>query len=61
MGGVQDFDSPRLVTPTSRHPGGINEAMADGSVRFIKATVDPVVWAALGTVSGREVISADSY
>ena len=61
MGGVQDYDSPTLVTATSRHAGGINEAMADGSVRFIKATVDPGVWTALGTVAGGEVISADSY
>ena len=36
----------RLVaTPgkTSRHPGGFNVALADGSVRFISNTIDPEV------------------
>ncbi len=45
----------------SYHPGGVNVAMADGSVRFAKSTVAFTVWRALGTRSGGEVISADSY
>jgi Protein of unknown function (DUF1559) len=61
LGGVQDFDSPTLVTVTSRHPSGVNLAVADGSVRFVKSSVSPQVWAALGTVAGGEAISADSY
>ena len=46
---------------TSNHPGGVNTAMADGSVKFIKSTVAMQVWWALGTKAGGEVISSDSY
>lgn len=49
------------LAATSRHPGGVNVAFADGSVKFIKDTVNPGTWRALGTMNGGEVISADSY
>lgn len=49
------------LAATSRHPGGVNVAFADGSVKFIKDTVNPGTWRALGTIAGGEVISADSY
>jgi prepilin-type N-terminal cleavage/methylation domain-containing protein/prepilin-type processing-associated H-X9-DG protein len=45
----------------SIHPGGANFLMGDGSVRFIKQTVAPAVYSALGTRAGGEVLSADSY
>jgi prepilin-type N-terminal cleavage/methylation domain-containing protein/prepilin-type processing-associated H-X9-DG protein len=45
----------------SRHPGGVNALFGDGSVRFIKSTVNPVTWIAVGSINGSEVISADSY
>jgi prepilin-type N-terminal cleavage/methylation domain-containing protein/prepilin-type processing-associated H-X9-DG protein len=45
----------------SRHPGGVNVALCDGSVKFIKNTINLFVWRALGTTQGSEVISADSY
>jgi hypothetical protein len=35
--------------------------LGDGSVRFVKSTIDGFVWRALGTVAGGEVISADAY
>ncbi len=45
----------------SLHPGGVNFVMGDGSVKFIKQTINlPTYWA-LGTRAGGEVISADSY
>ncbi|MFO0909350.1 MAG: DUF1559 domain-containing protein [Isosphaeraceae bacterium] len=50
-----------VVPPTSNHPGGVNVCMTDGSVRFIKDTVNQSTWWALGTRGGGEVISADSY
>lgn len=48
-------------TASSSHPGGVNTVFADGSVRFIKDSVNPATWRALGTMAGGEVISGDSY
>jgi prepilin-type N-terminal cleavage/methylation domain-containing protein/prepilin-type processing-associated H-X9-DG protein len=45
----------------SLHPGGLNFAFADGSVKFIKSTVSWPTYRALGTRAGGEVVSADSY
>jgi prepilin-type N-terminal cleavage/methylation domain-containing protein/prepilin-type processing-associated H-X9-DG protein len=50
-----------IMPPSSRHPGGVNLLMGDGSVRFLKDTVNVDVWRALGTIRGGEVISADAY
>jgi len=49
------------TTANSRHAGGVNACLADGSVRFFKSTVGLPIWRALGTRNGAEVISADSY
>jgi prepilin-type N-terminal cleavage/methylation domain-containing protein/prepilin-type processing-associated H-X9-DG protein len=45
----------------SYHPGGVNVQMGDGSVRFLKDSVNPVVLRALVSCAGGEVISADQY
>ena len=45
----------------SKHPGGVNIGFADGSVKFIKNSINLPTWAALGSKSGGEVISADAY
>jgi prepilin-type N-terminal cleavage/methylation domain-containing protein/prepilin-type processing-associated H-X9-DG protein len=45
----------------SFHPSGVNVLMGDGSVRFLKDTVNPVVLRGLVTLKGGEVISADQY
>ena len=52
---------PMQVPPSSRHPGGVNMLMGDGTVRFVKSTVSLATWRALGTRAGGEVITADSY
>jgi prepilin-type N-terminal cleavage/methylation domain-containing protein/prepilin-type processing-associated H-X9-DG protein len=48
-------------TASSRHSGGANVCMCDGSVRFVKATISPTTWWALGSRNFGEVISADSF
>ena len=48
-------------TASSRHPGGVNVMFCDGSVRFVKDTVSPPSWWAIGTMANGEVISSDSY
>jgi prepilin-type processing-associated H-X9-DG protein len=45
----------------SRHPGGVNSLFGDGSVHFMKNSISPLTWVQLGSISGGEVISADSY
>ena len=48
-------------TARSRHPGGVNALFVDGSVHFIKNTVNIGTYRALGTIAGGEVVSADAY
>ncbi len=63
---------PAFLPPDSLHPGGVNAAMADGSVRFISETIntgnlnaaEPTsgpspygVWGAMGTKAGGESVS----
>ena len=49
------------MPPSSNHPGGVNIAFADGSVKYIKDTVSVPTWWALGTRAGGEVVSSDAY
>ncbi len=50
-----------LTTAGSLHPGGVNVLFCDGSVRFVKDSVNPMTWQAVGSRNLGEVISADSY
>jgi prepilin-type processing-associated H-X9-DG protein len=50
-----------MITVTSNHPGGVNVTMGDGSVKFVKDSIATTVWWAVGTKSGGEVVSSDSY
>jgi prepilin-type processing-associated H-X9-DG protein len=44
------------VPPSSYHPGGVNLALVDGSVRFIQDGIDLATWRGLGTRAGKEPI-----
>ncbi|NLX97688.1 MAG: DUF1559 domain-containing protein [Rhodopirellula sp.] len=71
-GGQTYNDGAHMVQPpTSRHPGGVNALLADGSVRFISETIDTGnlsvpqpdagaskygVWGALGSKAGGETV-----
>ena len=46
---------------SSFHTGGFDALFADGSVRFIKLSVNPRVLRALITRNGGEVINPDGY
>ena len=46
---------------SSYHPGGVNVLFADGSVRFVKDSVNIKTWWALGTKDYGETVSSDSY
>jgi prepilin-type N-terminal cleavage/methylation domain-containing protein/prepilin-type processing-associated H-X9-DG protein len=65
------YESPRVIHPPnsplghtdeffSRHPGGANVLMGDGSVRFIKQSINLLTWQSLSSRAVGEVISADS-
>ncbi len=71
-GGMLDFDwlstdendgGPTFgaITARSYHSGGVNTLFVDGSVHFIKDSINNYMWQALGSVNGGEVVSANSY
>jgi prepilin-type N-terminal cleavage/methylation domain-containing protein/prepilin-type processing-associated H-X9-DG protein len=41
----------------SRHTGGVNVMMGDGSIRFVRDSIAGNTWRALGTMNGGEVIA----
>jgi prepilin-type N-terminal cleavage/methylation domain-containing protein/prepilin-type processing-associated H-X9-DG protein len=45
----------------SRHPGGANFGFGDGSVRFLKNSINPQVFRLLGNRADGEMISGDEY
>ncbi|MCL2119480.1 MAG: DUF1559 domain-containing protein [Planctomycetaceae bacterium] len=46
-----------FISARSRHTGGVNAALLDGSVSFFSNTISWDVWQALGTAQGGESIS----
>jgi prepilin-type processing-associated H-X9-DG protein len=65
-GSTTDNHAPNNATNSvedfsSRHPGGANFVFADGSAHFILNSIDPVVYAALGTRAGGEPVSAGDF
>jgi prepilin-type N-terminal cleavage/methylation domain-containing protein/prepilin-type processing-associated H-X9-DG protein len=47
--------------PFSFHPGGVNALFGDGSVHFIKNSINLVSFRSLLTINGGETLSSDSY
>ena len=57
-GGILGNNFNRVVhTARSRHPGGVNAALCDGSVRFISESIALCTWQWLGTPAGGEVLT----
>ncbi len=54
-------DGSSYANSSSNHSGGANFLMSDGSVRFIKNTINTTTYWALGTRANGEVIDASSY
>jgi len=60
--GQPDTNHPQgALTASSHHPGGVNVAFCDGSVKFIKDSVSTTAWWGIGSRNGGEVVSADAY
>jgi prepilin-type N-terminal cleavage/methylation domain-containing protein/prepilin-type processing-associated H-X9-DG protein len=47
--------------PYSFHPGGVNALYGDGSVRFLKDSVNLVALRSILTLAGGETVSSDQY
>jgi prepilin-type N-terminal cleavage/methylation domain-containing protein/prepilin-type processing-associated H-X9-DG protein len=56
FGAVDSF-----IGPGSFHPGGANVVMLDGSVRFVRDGVSLLLWNALGTRAGGEVVDGAGF
>ncbi len=52
---------PSLLGVSANHTGGFNVLMTDGSVRFIKLTINPITFRALITRAGGEIIQGNSF
>jgi prepilin-type processing-associated H-X9-DG protein len=55
--GFETYNGTGLYSARSYHPGGVNAALADGSVRWFSSGTSVNVWRALGTRAGGEVSS----
>lgn len=47
--------------PYSYHPGGVNALFGDGSVHFIKNSINLVAFRSILTLAGGDVLSSDQY
>jgi prepilin-type N-terminal cleavage/methylation domain-containing protein/prepilin-type processing-associated H-X9-DG protein len=48
--------TPNYITARSKHAGGVNIALGDGSVQFITNQISQSTWRALGSMAGGEAI-----
>jgi prepilin-type processing-associated H-X9-DG protein len=58
---INDDSFEGLSAAGSNHPGGINVLFLDGSVRFIKNSINYMTWHALGSRDGGEVVDATAF
>jgi prepilin-type N-terminal cleavage/methylation domain-containing protein/prepilin-type processing-associated H-X9-DG protein len=52
-------DGNQWAAARSKHTGGVNAAFADGSVRFVRDSINPQTWSGMGTKNGGEVVNLD--
>ncbi|AMV38470.1 DUF1559 domain-containing protein [Planctomyces sp. SH-PL62] len=53
--------SSKLTAARSNHPGGVNALFCDGSVHFLRDSIDLAVYRGLWTRAGGEILSASDY
>ena len=57
-GGGSDYSD--FINANSNHSGGVNAAFCDGSVRFLKTSINAITYWSLGTKAGNEPIDASA-
>lgn len=57
MPAVAGARNAQVTAARSRHPGGVNAAFCDGSVRFTGNDIALNPWQAMGSMNGEEVVS----
>jgi prepilin-type processing-associated H-X9-DG protein len=50
-----------MIGASSNHPGGVNVLFMDGSVRFVKSTVNYLAWYAISTPRSGEPVSSTAF
>jgi len=60
-GGIGNDSMESLLGAQSSHPGGVNVLFMDGSVRFIKNSINYNTWHAIGSKDGGEVIDSAAF
>ncbi len=53
---VDNGGSWNILAARSRHPGAVQAAMCDGTVRLIQQSIDISIWRALSTINGSETV-----
>ena len=51
--------NPQRAAARSRHTGGVNAALCDGSIRFFSNSISLRTWSAMGSMAGGEVVGND--
>lgn len=54
---VTSSSFPTMFASRSRHPGGVQSVLCDGSVRFFSETINLATWRALASTHGAETIN----
>jgi prepilin-type N-terminal cleavage/methylation domain-containing protein/prepilin-type processing-associated H-X9-DG protein len=57
--GVPTTTAPSMFASRSRHPGGVQVVLCDGSARFVRSTISIVTWRNLSTIRGGEPVQLD--
>ena len=59
VGGAGDLNG--FAGARSRHAGGINTLWGDGSVHFVKNSINAQIWIAINSIQGGEIVGADAF
>jgi prepilin-type processing-associated H-X9-DG protein len=51
---------PYAYVFSSRHPGGIHSVFGDGSVKFLKNSIDAAVWYSIHTIKNSEIVNSNA-